>query len=130
MNYGNRGKIGSMKWMSPILVVLPLSLAAAAMESAPVNNSPWANNGPYVSPQQSPQVQSVIAQGTVLSIDTVFQHVTVNVDGGGARDFPIDSTTPITDHFAQINFQDLHPGDRVAVHFYNQPLLVTQVEKL
>jgi hypothetical protein len=105
------------------------TVAAASSMSTPPKNS-LTGNGPYVIDSKSPQVQSTVLQGTLISMDTVFQRLTVQSDSGNVQEFPITSNIPILYHFAQIKFQTLQPGDRVAVTYNALPFQVTRVDKL
>ena len=114
-------------FVSPALAVSEMGAYPAGLP--PAVTEPGVRNGPFTPPQESPQVRTVQKAGTVIAVDTVFQRLTVREEDGSVREFPLQTTTPLVQNFAQIGFQDLHPGDRVIVNYNVEPLWVNRVEK-
>src|SRR5688572_25080372 len=108
-----------MRNIARFIVVLAVTAPAyAAIDETPVLPR---SESPIVTPQESPQIKSAVVQGTIESLDTVFQRLTVRSRDGRVQEFALGTTTPLTNDSAPIGFRDLRPGDPVSVSFNIRP---------
>lgn len=110
-----------------------LSVAATAAPYAvntPEMSNPSATATPFMSRQESPLLQDVETQGSIVSVDTVFGQLTLQDELGNAQDFRVNSNVPVLQQGVQLKLADLKPGDRVLLRYTSRPLLVQRIQKL
>jgi hypothetical protein len=79
----------------------------------------------------SPAVQVGEITGTISTYDHLFRTLSVTDPQGKVIGFSVQSNTPILDvNHLQLGFGDLHPGDRVTIHYNIEALWINQIDKI